>query len=62
MAQDINIVAIPKKIEIGSPGKTLFRFRPEIVIPVPIIIAIAVKIMTKIFFRNSEDRLYKILK
>lgn len=41
-----NIIPIPKKIEIGSPGKSLFRFNPEIVIPVPIIIAKEVKNIT----------------
>ena len=31
-------------IEIGRPGRILFRFNPDIVIPVPIRIATVVKI------------------
>ena len=41
---------IPRKIDIGNPGNNLFLFNPKIVIPVPIIIAIAVKIITSILF------------
>lgn len=37
---------MPRKIDIGKPGKILLRFNPEMVIPVPIIIANAVKIIT----------------
>lgn len=41
---------MPRNMDIGSPGNTLFRFKPEIVIPVPMIIAIAVNIITRILF------------
>jgi hypothetical protein len=43
-------VPIPRKMEIGNPGKILFLDNPDIVIPVPIIIAIAVKNITIILF------------
>ena len=44
-------------IEIGSPGKILFRFNPDIVIPVPISIATVVKITTIILLvkRRTEE-------
>jgi len=45
-----SIVPIPRKIEIGNPGKILFLFNPMIVIPVPIMIATEVKIITIILF------------
>ena len=48
----MNIVAIPRKIEMGSPGKILFRLSPEMVIPVPMIIAIAVKTMVNKLFER----------
>jgi hypothetical protein len=35
-------------MEMGSPGKILFLFKPEIVIPVPTTTATAVKTMTVI--------------
>jgi len=40
------MVPIPRNMEIGRPGKILLCFNPEIVIPVPIIIAIEVNIIT----------------
>ncbi|MHA1349511.1 MAG: hypothetical protein ACTSPZ_01585 [Promethearchaeota archaeon] len=41
-------------MEIGSPGKSLFFFNPEIVIPVPITIATVVKAVIIILFVNNS--------
>ena len=58
---EISIVPIPKKMEIGSPGNTLFRFNPDIVIPVPNIIAIEHKIMTIMLFERIRELEVKML-
>jgi len=41
-------------MEIGSPGKTLFFFNLDIVIPVPIMIATAVRAAIIILFVNRS--------
>ena len=46
IVHEVNIVPIPRKIEIGKPGRILLCFKPDIVMPVPIIMAIDVRIIT----------------